>query len=59
MVTKAEMWRGGIIQELGMNTQALLCIRWITNKDLLYSSGNSTQNSVITYIRIFKKCIYV
>ena len=51
MVTKGEMWGGGINQVLGMNIQTLLYIRQITNKDLLYSTGNSTQYSVITYMR--------
>ena len=50
-VTKGETWGGGINQELGMNTHTLLCIRQITNKDLLYSTGNSIQYSVITYMR--------
>ena len=42
---------GGINQELRMNTYTLLYIRKITNKDPLYSIGNSTQYSVITYLR--------
>ena len=34
--------------EIGFDIYALLiiCIRWITNETLLYSSGNSTQCSV-------------
>ena len=51
MVTKGEMWRGGINQELGIKIYTLLYIKWIIKKDLLYSTGNSTQYSVITYIR--------
>ena len=47
MVTKEEMWGGGINQELEMNIHTLLYIRAITNKDLLYSSGNSNQYSGI------------
>ena len=38
-------------EELEMNIHTLLCIRSITNKDLLHSTGNSTQYSVITYMR--------
>ena len=34
-----------------MNTHALLHIRQITNKDILYSTENSTQYSVINYKR--------
>ena len=39
-----------MLQELGMDTCALVCIRQMTNGDLLYSTGNSTQYSVITYM---------
>ena len=28
----------------------LVCTKYIANKDLLYSTGNSTQYSVITYM---------
>ena len=27
-----------------------VCIEQVTNKDLLYSTGNPTQNSVMTYM---------
>ena len=46
---KEEMGWGD--QELGMTPHTLLYIRQITNKDLLYSTGNSTQYSVITHMR--------
>ena len=61
MDTKGETWEGGITQELGLNIHTLLYIRQIINKDLLYSTGNSTQYSVITYMRkeYGKECIYV
>ena len=44
---------GEINQEFGMNIHTLLYIyiKQITNEDLLYSTGNSTQYSMITYIR--------
>jgi len=51
MVTKRETWAEGINQELGINIHTLLFIRLITNKDLLYSTGNSIQYSLITYMR--------
>ena len=35
----------------GINIHTLLYIREIINKDLLYSTGNVTQYSVITYMR--------
>ena len=50
MVTKGEMWRGGINQELGINIYTLLSIKQINNKDILYSTGNYIQYFVITYM---------
>ena len=48
-VTKGEMWRGRINEEFGINIYTLLYIKQITNKELLYSTGNCTQHSIITY----------
>ena len=39
---KAWVW-GGINWEFEIDTYTLLYIKWITNKDLLYSTGNSSQ----------------
>ena len=47
---KGKGGEGEINQEFGINIQALLYIRQINNKDLLQSTGNSTQYSVITYM---------
>ena len=33
----------GIIGEFGMDMYTLLYLKWIINKDLLYSTGNSVQ----------------
>ena len=33
----------GIVQEFGMDMYTLLYSRWMTNKDLLGSTGNSAQ----------------
>ena len=33
----------GIVREFGMDMYTLLYLKWITNKDLLYSTGNSAQ----------------
>ena len=47
MVTKVETrvaGERGINQELGINIHTLLNIRQITNKGLLYSTGNSLLN---------------
>ena len=39
---------GGIVRECGINIDTLLYIKWITNKDLLYRTGNSAQYYVTT-----------
>lgn len=36
-------------QEFGINKYTLLYIKYITNRDLMYSTGNYTQSLVITY----------
>ena len=52
---------GGINCEIGIDIYTLLYIKYITNKNLLYSTGNSTQYSVMTYMGIEskKEWIYV
>ena len=40
---------GGINQKFGIKRYTLPYIKQITNKDLLYSTGNYTQYFVITY----------
>ena len=57
MVTKGESGggEGEINWEIGTDIYTLLYIKYITDKDLLYSSGNSTQYSVMTYMRIESK----
>ena len=39
---------GGIDWEFGIDTYTLLYLKQITNKDLLYSTGNAVQYSVLT-----------
>ena len=53
--------RRGINWETEIDKYTLLCIKWITNKDLLYSTGNSSQYSVMTYMGKESKeeCTYV
>ena len=41
---------GGINWETGIDIYTLLHIKWVTNKDLLYSTGNYTQYFIITYV---------
>ena len=52
---------GGINWEIGTDIYTLLYIKQISNKDLLYSTGNSTQYSVMTYMgkESKKEWIYV
>ena len=48
MVTRRGRWGRGIVRELGIDMYTLLYLKWITSKDLLYSTGNSAQYSVTT-----------
>ena len=38
----------GIVKEFGIDLYTLLYLKWITNKELLYSTGNSAQYYVTT-----------
>ena len=49
MVTRGKLG-GGINWEIGIDINTLLHIKQITNKDLLYSTGNSIQYSVMAYM---------
>ena len=42
--------KGGIVREFENNMYTLLYLKWITNKDLLYSTGNSAQCYVATWV---------
>ena len=33
----------GVVREFGMDMHTLLYLKWITNKDLLYTTENSVQ----------------
>ena len=49
---KTNLWlpeEKGINQEIGISVHTLLYIKQVINKDLLYSTGNSTQYLKITY----------
>ena len=43
MIARGEEWRKRIVREFGINMYTLLYFKWITNKVLLYSTGNSAQ----------------
>ena len=40
---QGEGWWNGRVREFGMDRYTLLYLKWITNKDLLSSTGNSAQ----------------
>ena len=40
---QGEEWEDGIVREFGMDMYRLLYLKWIINKDLLYSTENSAQ----------------
>ena len=44
MVTRGE----GVVREFGIDMYTLLYLKWITDKDLLYGTGNSAQYYVTT-----------
>ena len=41
MIARGEEWGEEVARELGIPMFTLLYLKWITNKDLLYSTGNS------------------
>ena len=40
----------GIVREFGIDMYTLLYLQWVTNKDLLYSTGNSLQCYVAAWM---------
>ena len=51
---------GGINWEIGIDIYTLLYIKQVTNKNPLYSTGNSTQYSIVLYgKRILKKIVNI
>ena len=45
-----EGWGERIVRKFGMDMYILLYLKWITNKDLLYSTGNSAQCYVAAWM---------
>ena len=43
---------GGIVREFGMDVYTLLYLKWITNKDVLYSAWNSAQCHVAAWMGV-------
>ena len=50
MVARGEGWGRGTVRGLGMDMYTLLYLKWITNKTLLYSTGNSAQCYVAAWM---------
>ena len=50
MITTGEGWGERIVREFGMDMYTLLYLKWITNKDLLYSTRNSAQCYMAAWI---------
>ena len=44
------VYGGGVNWKTEIDIYTLLYIKYITNKDLLYTTGNSTQRSVMAYM---------
>ena len=49
MVTRERMGEG-IVREFGIDMYTLLYLKWVANKDLLYSTWNSAQFYVATWM---------
>ena len=50
MVTRGEVWGEEIVREFGIDMYTLLYLKWVTNKYLLYSTGNSAQCYVAAWV---------
>ena len=50
MVVVGVGWDEGIVKEFGMVMYPQLYLKWITNKDLLYGTGNSAQCYVAAWM---------
>ena len=46
------MWGEGVVREFGMGMYTLLYLKWVSNKDLLYSTWNSAQCYVAAWMGI-------
>ena len=42
--------RGRVVRQSGMDMYTPLCLKWITSKDLLSSTGNSAQRCVAAWM---------
>ena len=47
---RGEEWGDDVVREFGMDMYTLLYLKWITNKDLLNSTGSSAQYYVAAWM---------
>ena len=52
MVSRGKEWGEGIVREFGMDMCTQLYLKWITNKDLLYTTLNSAQYHVAVWLKV-------
>ena len=52
MVSRGKEWGEGIVREFGMDMCTQLYLKWITNKDLLYTTSNSAQYHVAVWSKV-------
>ena len=69
MVTRGERQGEGIVMDFGINMYTLLYLKWITNKVLLHSTGNSGQryvparwegifaNDILMKVKVTQSCL--
>ena len=50
LIVPGEGWGEGIVRGFGMDMHTLLYLKWITNKDLLSSTGHSGQCCVAAWV---------
>ena len=52
MLPRGEGWGEGMVREFRMGMWPLLYLKWVTNKDLLYSTGDSAQCYVSAWMGV-------
>ena len=50
MASRGEEWEEGVVREFGIDLYTVLYLRWITNKDLLFSTWNYAQCYVAAWM---------
>ena len=50
MASRGKEWEEGVVREFGIDLYTVLYLRWITNKDLLFSTWNFAQCYVVAWM---------